>query len=231
MKIKYRKNQSIKCFTYVRELESKRTKCGTLVRYAEVICKVCNSRHRISMYSLSGNRSIKSCGCLTKKLIGEANTKHNENKIRLHRIWSNMKDRCNNNRRQYKDVTYCDEWDEYLVFKEWAINNGYNDNLSIDRINPYGNYEPDNCRWTTMTVQGANKKRLHSRNTSGFLGVTYEERSKKWVSQIEYKKDGKRVTKKIGRFTTKEEAAYARDKYIDENNLPHTKNFERIKYA
>jgi len=107
----------------------------------------------------------KSCGCLQKETMAQIARKHGKCKTRLYRIWNVMRQRCKNpNVPEYKrygarGVTVCCEWDNsFLAFCEWAINNGYKDNLSIDRINVNGNYEPSNCRWATPTEQARNKR-------------------------------------------------------------------------
>lgn len=91
--------------------------------------------------------------------------KHGKRNTRVYRIWLNMKNRCfNPNYTHCKDyggrgITVCDEWkDDFQVFYDWAMANGYADNLSIDRINPDGNYEPSNCRWITQREQAGNKR-------------------------------------------------------------------------
>lgn len=56
-----------------------------------------------------------------------------------------------------KGIKVCDEWNNFINFRDWAIKNGYNDSLSIDRIDNNGNYEPSNCRWTTFYIQSRNK--------------------------------------------------------------------------
>lgn len=100
----------------------------------------------------------KSCGC--RKIIhGFAH------KERLYETWKNMRRRCNdptNNRyAQYggRGITICPEWDEYIYFRIWALENGYSDDLTIDRENGDGNYCPDNCRWVNMKVQANNVSR------------------------------------------------------------------------
>ena len=78
-----------------------------------------------------------------------------------------MKQRCFNPKdRNYhnyggRGITVCDEWLDYLTFKKWCDENGYEQGLSIDRINNDGNYEPGNCRWVTQKVQNNNKRTIH----------------------------------------------------------------------
>lgn len=90
---------------------------------------------------------------------------HGDTGTRLHRIWQNMKARCYGKySREYENyggrgIVVCDEWrNSYEKFKEWAISNGYDENLTIDRINTDGNYEPSNCRWITNKEQQNNKR-------------------------------------------------------------------------
>ena len=111
----------------------------------------------------------KSCGCLQKDTIKTIRIKHGDRDARLYSVWKSMKKRCENpNCKSYKwygakGVSVCEEWHDYIAFKEWAIHNGYNENAeygqcTIDRIDPYGNYEPNNCRWVSMAEQAKNKR-------------------------------------------------------------------------
>lgn len=116
----------------------------------------------------------RSCGCLNdeKRRETRADGKHpNRMKYevkneRLYRIWKAMKRRCyNKNNADYikwygsRGITVCDEWRfDFEKFQTWSMNNGYADNLSIDRIDPDGNYEPSNCRWATASEQVANRR-------------------------------------------------------------------------
>lgn len=90
---------------------------------------------------------------------------------RLYRVWKGMKQRCKNkNNRSFKTyggigVSVCQEWDEsYEKFRDWALKHGYDPKAdygtcTIDRINPYGNYEPSNCRWISNAEQQKNKRK------------------------------------------------------------------------
>lgn len=110
----------------------------------------------------SGNS--KSCGCLHRDRV----TTHGQTKARLHTIWSSMKRRCNNaNCKEYrwyggKGIKVCQEWkDSYEAFRDWANTHGYADNLTIDRIDGNRDYEPNNCRWITLSEQQRNKETTH----------------------------------------------------------------------
>lgn len=106
----------------------------------------------------------KSCGCLHKQRLIDRNTTHGKSKTRLYKIYSHMIERCYNPKcKGYKDygnrgIKVCDEWQEFTNFYRWALENGYKENLTIDRINVNGNYEPSNCRWATMLTQSNNKR-------------------------------------------------------------------------
>ena len=83
---------------------------------------------------------------------------------RLYTTWHNMRCRCDNPRhKSYKDyggrgITYCAEWHDFPPFMEWALSHGYNDSLTLDRIDTNGNYEPSNCKWSTQTEQCNNRR-------------------------------------------------------------------------
>lgn len=99
---------------------------------------------------------------------------------RLYRIWKNMIQRCSNpNKPDYKyygaqGIRVCDEWKKYATFKEWAVNNGYDDSLTIDRIKSNKDYCPENCRWITIKEQQNNKRNNHKLEFNGEIHTINE---------------------------------------------------------
>ena len=105
-----------------------------------------------------------SCGCFQKKQLKNMATTHGESHTRLYKIWAGIRKRCyDNNSSRYsyygaRGVKIYSAWDNFETFKLWSMANGYNDTLSIDRINVDGNYEPTNCRWVNKVVQANNRR-------------------------------------------------------------------------
>lgn len=142
------------------------------------VCE-CGNLKEINIKDLrKGN--TKSCGCLKRdKLLKfhKGLITHGKSNTRLYRIWKAMKQRCykkySNSYKYYgeRGIKICDDWlNDNTTFFDWAMKNGYNDTLTIDRIDVNGNYSPDNCRWVTMEQQNKN------RNNSKYFtinGVTH----------------------------------------------------------
>lgn len=117
------------------------------------------------------SKKTKSCGCLQKDIVSNKN-KNNEKypeedrNTRLYRIWKTMIARTiypsQDGFKNYggRGIKVCEEWlDDFYKFKNWAMSNGYDDDLTIDRINCDGNYEPSNCKWSSRKEQNNNQRR------------------------------------------------------------------------
>lgn len=140
----------------------KNIKTGRRECYYRFKC-ICGN-YTIDTYSNVKNGTKNSCGCERMELISNLNKKHGQKNTRLYRIWLNMKNRCNNpNYKQFdryggRGIKVCDLWsDDFMEFYNWAINNGYDESLTIDRIDNDKGYFPDNCRWVTRAENNRNR--------------------------------------------------------------------------
>ena len=129
---------------------SGKTKSGNI----KWLCQCDCGNQSVVVGSKLRNGSTKSCGCLKFSPIAQGYSD-----TRLYRIWVNMHARCYNEKHDAfkwygeKGISVCSLWHEFIPFREWALSNGYDDNLSIDRISSNGNYIPDNCRWQNQKQQ------------------------------------------------------------------------------
>lgn len=137
---------------------------------------------------------------------------------RLLSIWKNMNTRCKNpNYEKYhkyggKGITICKEWEDFQKFRFWALSNGYTNELTLDRINVNGNYEPSNCRFVTSSLQAFNKGSYHQ-GTSNLKGVN-KYTDGRWQAQIQ----SKGIKKNLGYYQTEEEARKVYQKEYDRIN-------------
>lgn len=140
-----------------------------------MICKSCGREmHVRSDYANKHTGVCMSC----QKIGSQTAKKHGCYKTRLYRIWLGLKHRRYDS---YKPVL-CDEWKDFACFKSWAENNGYNDSLTIDRIDNKGDYTPQNCQWISHEENSAKDKRLF--NHSEMVEI-YKIRKELGLTQIE----------------------------------------------
>lgn len=105
---------------------------------------------------------VKSCGCYRKS--GKQTPRvHGESHTRLHDTWTGMNNRCNpqnKNSERYgvRGIKVCEEWKDYTKFAEWARNNGFREDLTIERVDVNGDYCPDNCTWIPLSKQARNRR-------------------------------------------------------------------------
>ena len=185
--------------TVLRRVEDKVSPKGYKKPQYECICDCGNKKVVVRGNLLTGNTT--SCGCYKKELDHKRFLKHGyaENPDKLYQKWSGMRNRClNPNATGYENyggrgIKICAEWDDYEVFREWAIEKGYKDGLTIDRINVDGNYEPSNCRFTTMKEQNNNRR---TTNFHTYKGKTQSEM--KWAEEYGISYDALKTRLKYG---------------------------------
>jgi hypothetical protein len=155
----------------------------------------CGNEKEILAYIVKTGRS-KSCGCYKGEYSRINSTKHGGVGTKLYSIWGSMKERCSNsNNHNFKyyggrGIKVCEEWNDFILFREWALSNGYSklnvygERLTIDRINNNGNYEPSNCRWATYSQQAKNKRYKISQYVYTKDGET--KTLKEWANEYNY---------------------------------------------
>ena len=179
---------------------------------------------------LNSKQGPKSCGCLQKEIAGQtakSNAKwngdsKNEKSQRLYHIWCAMRNRCESNSNIHyneyggRGITVCKEWHDWMIFKDWSLNHGYKDDLTIDRIDTNGNYEPNNCRWVTQKEQ--------ANNTRSNKYLTYKGRTQtlsQWCEELGL--DYFRTKARLNTCGYSVEDAFEQEKYYFQKNVQHKK--------
>lgn len=120
------------------------------------------------------NKKTFSCGCQKNEKNKGKNYKHFSYGTRLYNIYAGMKQRCYNpnchcfKRYGKRGIKICSQWlNGFVSFRDWALENGYSSNLTIDRIDVNGDYSPENCRWATIKQQSRNRRTTHLETYGG----------------------------------------------------------------
>ena len=166
-------------------------------------------------------RNQERCNSCASKLRAK---KHGMRNHPLNNTINNMIQRCENPKTGFysdyggRGIKVCEEWrhDREAFFK-WALANGWEEDLSIDRIDVDKDYSPSNCRFTTQSIQAQNTRPLSISNKSGYRGVNFNQSKQKWEANITV--EGTRTY--LGTFHSAEEAAQTYITYVKENNLEH----------
>lgn len=154
----------------------------------------------------------KSCGCLKKEYVSnigdKGNIKHGMYKHPLFKIWIGIKERCYNKKRAAysnyggRGITVCPEWlNDFQAFYDWAMANGWEKGLTIDRIDNNGNYTPENCRWATRKLQARNQRSNSHIEYNGRTKILIE-----WCEELNLHYDTVRV--RIGKLGWTPEKAF-----------------------
>ena len=204
----------------IEDLGTKPNKQGRRKRYGIYECSNCH-KHFEALTETVKARNQENCNSCASKL---KNLKHGMKNHILNNTINNMIQRCENPNTDYYHcygalgITVCDEWrNNRIAFFEWSLANGWKKGLSIDRKDVTKGYFPDNCRWTTQSIQAQNTRPLTSKNKSGYRGVSFNVSKSGWEANITV--NGIRTY--LGTFDTAEKASVCYVSYVSENNLEH----------
>lgn len=208
----------------IKDLGVKITKAGYKKKHVIAKCGYCGSEKEYLENSIkTGN--TKSCGCERYAINKKALTRQPE-----YWVLQYMKTRCYNKNRTYyylyggRGIKVCNKWMQNpQSFIDWARKNGYKKGLYIDRIDPNGNYTPENCRFVDAKINARNTRILYSSNNSGYRGVVAKKQRNgniDWRARVGL--DGKNIS--LGVYKRKIDAAKAYNDYVIKNNTGHTLN-------
>ena len=198
---------------YPTEKSSKKIKFGLYQ------CCYCGKSWECNSSLIKTGRT-KSCGCQKINTLGIT---HGLKSNRFYNTWYKMLSRCTNPKNSsYKNyggrgITVCEEWLDVRNFVAWCdLTHPNIEGVTLDRIDNDKGYSPENCRWADASTQNINQRKRED-NTSGYVGIYWHIRDKKWCAKIGV--NSKLVN--IGTFPLLENAIEARNNYIIENGLPH----------
>lgn len=206
--------------TYIQDEPSKDKR----VRLALFRC-ACGNTKVMALNNVRSGRSS-TCGCEQFACHIKHGQALQTGSTTLYRRWESMRERCNNSNTKYyhqyggRGITVCTEWNDFNVFAAWAVNSGFKESLTLDRKDNNKGYSPDNCRWVSMAVQMANRRKTPN-TIHTYIGVQQLPYGR-WRTGIRV--NGKTIY--IGIYDTEIEAVIARDTYIKVHKLPHTLNLK-----
>ena len=204
-------------------------------RYGIYSCEDCEKEVKVTLYDAKKRKNILCLSCSSKRTYEMRENfnsiKYNKingepaYKTRIYKIWQKIKSRCKNkNNDKYcyygmRGINICNEWEkDFISFYDWAMDNGYKEKLTIDRIDNDGNYEPNNCRWVAREIQSRNQRVIRKNNTTGYKGVSTHQNG--YIVQITV--SNKNIY--IGYFKNAKDGAIAYNNYVIKNKLEHTLN-------
>ena len=225
-KIEVKAGDRFNSWTVIREVEKRG-------KHRYFLCKcTCGKKIEVRLYDLIDGKSSKCKSCASK---GTHNSIiHGLSKHPLYKVWKGIISRCFTQsatgyyRYGGKGITVCSEWrNDFKIFYDWAISHNWEKRLSIDRINNDGNYEPSNCRFVTCRENNLNQRLIRADNASGFRGVSFNKKIKKWQAYISVKNK----LYYLGYHNTVKEAVQARNKFIIDNELEHEYEIQPVSTA
>lgn len=179
-----------------------------------ITCKTCGKEFLVSPSYVAKGKKYCSRKCYHPMTL----LTHGMSGTRLHDIWCGMWRRCRSKKPFFvkyysgRGIAVCKEWEKFEPFRDWAMANGYADDLELDRKDNDAGYSPENCRWATRVQQMANTRKRANAKTSKYKGVSAHSQNKgTWIAQICTGKNGPGKPTNLGSFKSEIEAAKAYD--------------------